>query len=66
MSWTVSIGTRVSIDYDDINAEDRESAIEEAKCRALEDIEVNNADICYDDLIVYCAFENDESDIVDN
>lgn len=60
MTWTVSVGIRVSIDYDDIEANDREEAESIAKDRAMEDIEVQNCDIDIDDPIIYCAYSNEE------
>lgn len=62
-TWTVSVGIRVSIDYDDIEADSREEAVLIAKERALEDVEINNCDyIDEDDLCIYCAYENDEEE----
>lgn len=59
MKWHVSVGLRLSIDYDDIEAESEEEAEEIAKEKALEDIDYNNCDCNTDDLIVYCAFPNE-------
>ena len=57
MKWNVSVGLRLSIDYDDIEADTREEAEEIAKDRAVEDIDFNNAyfDEAYD-VIVYTAW----------
>ena len=58
MTWTVSVGVNISIDYDDIEADSREDAVRIAKERASEDIEVNNCYIDDTDLHIYCAYEN--------
>ena len=60
MKWNVSVGVRLSIDYDDIEADSREEAEQIAKERAEEDIDYNNADWC--GTTVYCAW-SDEEDI---
>lgn len=62
MKWNVSVGMRLYIDYDDIEAEDEEEAKEIAKERALEDIDFNNCD-CDPDLIVYCVYPEEESEV---
>lgn len=61
MNWNVSVGMRLTIDYDDIEAEDREEAEEIAKERAMDDIDYNNCD-SDPDLIVYCAYPEEESE----
>ena len=61
MKWTVSVGLRLNIDYDDIEADSREEAEEIAKDRALEDIDYNNAN-CDDDVCVYCCYPTDENE----
>lgn len=58
MKWSVSVGLRLSIDYDDIEADSREEAEEIAKDRAMEDIDYNN--VVADDAIVYCCYTTDE------
>ena len=50
MKWSVSVGLRLSIDYDNIEAETQEEAEEIAKDKALEDIDYNNA--CCDEVLV--------------
>lgn len=64
MKWNVSVGIRLSIDYDDIEADTEEEAKEIAKERALEDIDFNNAELDeYGGVTVYCAWpEEDEED----
>ncbi len=63
MIWNVSVGLRVDIDYDDIEADSREEAEQIAKDRALEDIDYNNCNADTDDPIVYCCYpENAECD----
>ena len=63
MRWTVSVGIKASIDYDDIEAESRDEAILIAKERALEDVEINNCDyVDEDDLCIYCAYETEEEE----
>lgn len=64
MKWNVSVGVRLSIDYDDIEADSEEEAKEIAKERALEDIDFNNAELDeYGGVTVYCAWpEEDEED----
>ena len=61
MKWNVSVGLRLSIDYDDIEADTREEAEEIAKDRAVEDVDFNNAyfDETYD-ITVYTAWSDDE------
>lgn len=62
MIWNVSVGVRLSIDYDDIEADSREDAERIAKDRALEDVDFYNADLDeYGGITVYCAYpENEE------
>lgn len=40
--WNASVGLRLTIDYDDIEADTKEEASQIAKDRALEDIDWNN------------------------
>ena len=56
MKWNVSVGLRLSIDYDDIEADTREEAEEIAKDRAVEDVDFNNADFDESDITVYTAW----------
>ena len=67
MKWSVSVGLRLSIDYDDIEAETQEEAEEIAIERALEDVDYNNASCDESDTIVYAAWpvdeEEDEEDV---
>lgn len=60
MIWNVSVGLRLSIDYDDIEADTREEAEEIAKDRALEDIDYNNCNCDPTEPIVYCAYTDEE------
>lgn len=64
MKWNVSVGIRLSIDYEDIEAASEEEAKEIAKERALEDIDFYNANLDeYGGVTVYCAWpEEDEED----
>ena len=60
--WNASVCLRLSIDYDDIEADTREEAEQIAKDRALEDIDWNN---CYCDVnnpIVYSCYEEESED----
>ena len=58
MLWNVSVGVRLTIDYDDIEADTEEEARQIAKERAEEDVYYNNAD--WDGTTVYCAWPNEE------
>ena len=58
--WFVSVGVRLTIDYDDIEADTREEAEAIAKERAEEDIDYNNAE--WGGTTVYCAWEEEESE----
>ena len=60
MIWNVSVGIRLTIDYDDIEADDREEAERIAKERAEEDIDYRNAE--WGGTTVYCAYPNEESE----
>jgi hypothetical protein len=63
MIWNVSIGVRLSIDYDDIEADSREDAERIAKERALEDVDFYNANLDeYGGITVYCAWSDDEEE----
>lgn len=63
MKWNVSVGIRLSIDYDDIEADSEEEAKEIAKERALEDVDFNNAELDeYGGVTVYCAWPNEEEE----
>ena len=63
MKWNVSVGIRLSIDYDDIEAASEEEAKEIAKERALEDFDFYNANLDeYGGVTVYCAWSDDEED----
>lgn len=67
MKWNVSVGLRLYIDYDDIEAETQEEAEEIAIEKALEDVDYNNASCDESDVIVYAAWpvdeEEDEEDV---
>lgn len=60
MKWNVSVGVRLTIDYDDIEADSREEAEAIAKERAEEDIDYNNAE--WEGTTVYCAWSEEEED----
>lgn len=60
MKWNVSVGLRLSIDYDDIEADTREEAEEISKERAVEDLDFGNAYFEEYGLTVYTAWPNDE------
>lgn len=62
MKWSVSVGLRLTIDYDDIEAETQEEAEEIAIEKALEDIDYNNASCDESDVIVYAAWPADEEE----
>lgn len=64
MIWNVSVGVRLTIDYDDIEADDREEAERIAKERAEEDIDYNNAE--FGGTTVYCAWTDEESEGADD
>ena len=58
MKWNVSVCVMLSIEYDDIEAETEQEAKEIARERAEEDVDFNNANL--DNLIVYCAYNDEE------
>lgn len=63
MLWNVSVGLRLNIDYDDIEAENEEEAKQIARIRAIEDIDFNNAE--FDEcggITVYCAYPEESED----
>ncbi len=60
MKWNVSVGVRLSIDYDDIEAETKEEAKQIDRLRAEEDIDFNNAEL--EGISVYCAWTDDEEE----
>lgn len=60
--WNASVGLQLTIDYDDIEADTEEEAIQIAKDRALEDIEWNNCDCDASNPIVYSCYE-EESEV---
>ena len=62
MKWSVSVGLRLTTDYDDIEAETQEEAEEIAIEKALEDIDYNNASCDESDVIVYAAWSADEEE----
>lgn len=63
MKWNVSVGVRLNIDYDDIEADSEEEAKQIARERALEDVDFNNAYLDeYGGITVYCAWSDDEED----
>lgn len=63
MTWNVSVGIRLTIDYDDIEADTREEAEQIAKERAIEDVDFNNAALDeYGGVTVYTAWTDDEEE----
>lgn len=60
--WSASIGLQLTIDYNDIEADTEEEAIEIAKGRALEDIDYNNCNCDMDNPIIYCCYEEDKDE----
>ncbi len=58
--WSASIGLQLTIDYNDIEADTEEEAIQIAKDRALEDIDYNNCNCDMDNPIIYCCYEEDK------
>ena len=64
MKWSVSVGLRLSIDYDNIEADTQEEAEEIAIEKALEDIDYNNASCDESDVVVYAAWPNEEEEDV--
>ncbi len=60
MIWNVSVGMRVNIDYDDIEADSKEEAEAIAKERAQEDIDYNNCNADTSGIIVYVAYSEDQ------
>lgn len=64
MKWNVSVGLRLTIDYDDIEADSQEEAEAIAKERIIEDIDFNNAEFDeYGGITVYCAWSDDDTEI---
>lgn len=59
MTWSAEVVLRVSISYDDIEADSMEEANEIAKERAAEDIDFNNCDCDLDDPYVF-SIRNDD------
>lgn len=62
MKWNVSVGVRLTIDYDDIEADTAEEAEEIAKGRAAEDIDYNNCE-CDEDYTVYSCYTEEEPEL---
>ena len=65
--YSASVGIRLSYDiglYDSdfIEAENEEEAIELAKERAMEDVDVNGATFDYNDIDVYSVWEADDDE----
>ena len=61
MIWNVSVGVRLTIDYDDIEADDQEEAERIARERAEEDVDYNNAE--WSGTTVYCAWTEEEEQL---
>ena len=57
--WNAMVGLQLTIDYDDIEADTEEEAIQIAKERALEDIDYNNCEADIDSEIVYSCYEEE-------
>jgi hypothetical protein len=62
MIWNVSVGIRLNIDYDDIEADSREEAERIAKERAAEDVDFYNAYTDEYGITVYCAWSDEEEE----
>ncbi len=62
MIWNVSVGIRLNIDYDDIEADSREEAERIAKERAAEDVDFCNAYTDEYGITVYCAWPEEEEE----
>jgi hypothetical protein len=62
MKWNVSVGVRLSIDYDRIEAATREEAEEIAITMATED---TDCAVCSDfpDVTVFCSWPEDEEEL---
>ena len=60
MKWVVCVGIRLSMDYDDIEADSREEAEKIATERAMEDIDFNNAE--FDGTVVYTAWSEGDNE----
>ena len=60
--WNIKVGLQLSIDYDDIEADTEEEAIQIAKDKALEDIVWNNCECDADNPIVYSCYEEVEDE----
>ena len=56
--WNVSVGIRLTIDYDNIEADTREEAEIIAKRLAEEDVDFNNA--TWEGTTIYCAWSYEE------
>lgn len=56
VKWKVDVGLRLSITYDDIEADTQEEAEQIAKDIALEDIDWNNCE-CDANPVAYCCYE---------
>ena len=66
--WNASVGLRLTIDYDDIEADTKEEASQIAKDRALEDIDWNNCSCDVDGQTVYGCYKEaseDEQSVAD-
>lgn len=55
--WNVSVGMQMSINYDDIDADTKEEAMQIAKNMALQDIDWNNCDCDIDGMMIYGCWE---------
>lgn len=60
--WNAMVGLQLSINYDDIEADTEEEAIQIAKDKALEDIDWNNCECDVDNPIVYSCYEEVEDE----
>lgn len=60
--WSASVGLQLTIDYDDIEADTKEEAIQIAKDRALEDIDWNNCECDANPIVYSCNEEKPEDE----
>ena len=63
MKWNVSVGLRLAIDYDDIEADTREEAEAIAQERATKDLDFGNAYFEPYGVTVYTAWPDEEDEI---
>lgn len=56
--WYASVDLTVTIDYEDIEADTEEEAVQIAKERAQEDIDYNNCDAAINDMDAFVSKKN--------